>query len=55
MRDEARIPLYIRVLPSVKNEMAEAAHQRRVSVARYVEEAVQDRLRREKEVSAGAE
>ena len=45
MRDENRIPLFVRVPPSLKDEAAEAAKTAKVSVSRYVEAAIRDRLR----------
>lgn len=52
MPDENRVPLFVRVLPSVKDEAAEAAWRERVSVSRYVEEAIRERVRRGKEPAA---
>lgn len=48
MSDENRIPLFVRVLPSVKSELEDAAHAARMSTARYVEEAILERIRRER-------
>jgi predicted HicB family RNase H-like nuclease len=53
--DDTRIPLFVRVPADLKDEAGEAAYQERMSVSRYVEEAIRDRLRRRREVPIEAE
>ena len=45
MPEDNRIPLFVRIPPTLKDRAAEAAWQARMSVSRYVEEAIRDRLR----------
>ena len=47
MSENNRIPLFVRVLPNLKSGAAEAANRRRVSVSRYVEDAILAQLRRD--------
>ena len=46
MTDAPRIPLFVRMPPCLKDQAAEAAWRDRMSLARFVEEAVRDRLRK---------
>jgi hypothetical protein len=51
--EDNRVPLFMRILPDLKVKAAEAAWREHVSLARFVEEAVRDRLRgRETEPAA---
>lgn len=52
MPDENRIPLFLRVPPSLKSELADMAWRARVSMSQYVEEAVRDRIRKEETVGS---
>lgn len=45
MPDEARVPLLIRLPPTVKADLRKLAWDERISMSRLVEDAIQDRLR----------
>jgi predicted HicB family RNase H-like nuclease len=54
MPDENRIPLFVRVPATLKDRTSDAAWRQRLSVSRFVEEAIRDRLRRVEEEPAEA-
>ena len=55
MSDETRIPLFVRVPASLKDAVTDAAWSERLSVSRFTEEALRDRLRRRRDELASAE
>ncbi len=49
MSDDVRVPLFLRVLPDLKADVTDAAWTARMSVSRYCEEALREKLTREKD------
>lgn len=45
MADERRTPIFIRVPPGLKEEVAEAAWLARISVSHFAENALRDKLK----------
>lgn len=51
MLNDIRVALFVRVPADLKEKMANAAWMERVSVSRYVEDAIKEKLRRYEEMA----
>lgn len=49
MADENRVPLFIRIPPGLKDEATQAAWMTKVSLSRFAESAIRDKIKQLKE------